>query len=48
LVRELLIEEQDFALLPFSRHGGWNKANNIFEGQLPALLQEINVRVLTA
>jgi type I restriction enzyme R subunit len=47
LVRELLIDEQDFALLPFSRHGGWTKADGVFKGQLPALLQEINVKVLT-
>ncbi len=48
LVRELLVEEADFSLLPFSRHGGWTKANEVFEGQLPAILHELNIGVVTA
>jgi type I restriction enzyme R subunit len=47
LVKELLVEEQDFQLLPFSRHGGWYKANNVFEGKLSDLLQEINLEMVT-
>jgi len=47
LVRNIIIEEPDFKWIPFSRHGGWEKANAVFEGKLPELLAEINVRVLT-
>jgi len=47
LVRNIVIEEPDFKLIPFSRHGGREKANTVFEGRLPELLAEINVRVLT-
>jgi type I restriction enzyme R subunit len=47
LIKELLLEEQDFSLLPFSRHGGWDKANTVFRGELLTLIQEINLEVLT-
>jgi type I restriction enzyme R subunit len=43
LVENLVVEEQDFRLIPFSRHGGWNKANTVFDGKLKVLLEEINV-----
>lgn len=47
-IRELLLEERDFNLLPFSRHGGWYKANAVFQGELIALIHEINAQVITA
>ena len=43
LVRNLVVEEEDFRWIPFSRHGGWTKANRVFRGKLKDLLQEINV-----
>jgi type I restriction enzyme R subunit len=43
LVENLVVEEEDFRLIPFSRHGGWNKANTVFDGKLEKLLEEINV-----
>lgn len=45
LVENLVIEEADFRLIPFSRYGGWNKADKVFNGKLDGLLEEINVRM---
>jgi len=45
LVENLVVDEADFRLIPFSRHGGWNNANRVFDGKLKALLEEINVRM---
>jgi type I restriction enzyme R subunit len=45
LVENLVVEEADFRLIPFSRHGGWNKANRVFDGKLKVLLEEINGRM---
>jgi len=47
LVRNLVIEHDDFNYIPFSRHGGWQVADKIFEGQLEPLLQTINVEMVT-
>jgi type I restriction enzyme R subunit len=44
LQKNLSIDEEDFANQPvFARHGGWNKANNAFKKELPALLKELNM-----
>jgi type I restriction enzyme R subunit len=45
LVENLVVDEEDFRLIPFSRHGGWNKANRVFDGRLKGMLEEINVRM---
>jgi type I restriction enzyme R subunit len=45
LVQNLVVDEEDFRLIPFSRHGGWNNANKVFKGKLGELLEEINVRM---
>jgi type I restriction enzyme R subunit len=47
LVRNLVIEEPDFKYIPFSRHGGWEIANRVFEGKLTPLLETINVTMVT-
>ena len=47
LLRNLVIEETDFKFIPFSRHGGWQKADQVFEGGLAPLLDTINVAVVT-
>ncbi|MGA2973112.1 MAG: type I restriction-modification enzyme R subunit C-terminal domain-containing protein [Candidatus Bathyarchaeia archaeon] len=47
LVNNILIEEPDFSLIPFSRHGGWTIANQVFEGKLAPLLREINLAMVT-
>lgn len=47
LVRNMVIERQDFSYIPFSRHGGWMKANQVFQGKLEPLLKTINVEMVT-
>jgi type I restriction enzyme R subunit len=47
LIENLVVEEADFKLIPFSRHGGWNKANKVFDGKLKEVLEEINVRMIS-
>jgi type I restriction enzyme R subunit len=46
LVRNLLIEKGHFDSIPFSRHGGWKKAETDFDNELESLLSEINEAVL--
>src|SRR5574341_370582 len=46
LIENLIIDRQDFSYPPFSRHGAWKKANEIFEGKLPKLLTKINVAMI--
>ena len=39
----LSINQEDFDYVPvLSRAGGWGRANKVFEGQLPDLLQQFN------
>lgn len=47
LVQNLLIERDYLETIPFSRHGGWKKANADFNGRLSELLREINLAVIT-
>jgi len=43
LTENLSIDEEDFDVLPiFSRAGGWARANGVFGGLLPQLIQEFN------
>jgi type I restriction enzyme R subunit len=46
LVENLVIDRKDFGYPPFSRHGSWKKADEVFEGQLPKLLTKINVAMI--
>ena len=46
LVENLLIERAYMETIPFSRHGGWKKANQTFDGRLDELLKEINLAVI--
>jgi type I restriction enzyme R subunit len=48
LARNLVVDEPDSKFIPFSRHGGWEKANPIFGGELVPLLETINVAMVTA
>jgi type I restriction enzyme R subunit len=49
LVQNLSIEEDDFEVIPvLSDHGGWGRANRVFEGQLPELLGELNKELVAA
>src|SRR6266508_2421938 len=42
LVQNLSIEREDFEAIPvLSDHGGWGRANHVFEGQLSELLEEL-------
>lgn len=48
LRENLSIDREDFETQPvFTRYGGWNRANNTFNKELPALLRELN-RVIAA
>ena len=39
----LSIDQEDFDHVPvLSRAGGWGRANKVFQGQLPDLLQQFN------
>jgi type I restriction enzyme R subunit len=43
LVENLSIDQEDFEELPvFTRFGGWGRANRVFNGQLVAVINEIN------
>jgi type I restriction enzyme R subunit len=49
LVASLSIEQEDFEAIPvLSSHGGWGRANRVFEGQLAELLQELNKELVAA
>ena len=43
LVENLSIEQEDFEAVPvFSLAGGWGRANRVFEGKLPQMIQQLN------
>lgn len=47
LIRNLSIDREDFELIPVLRdHGGWGKANRIFEKNLSDLIKELNKAVV--
>jgi type I restriction enzyme R subunit len=49
LVQNLSIEEDDFEVIPvLSDHGGWGRANRVFEGQLHELIGELNKELVAA
>jgi type I restriction enzyme, R subunit len=49
LVANLSIERDDFEAIPvLSDHGGWWRANRVFEGQLAELLEELNEELVAA
>jgi len=49
LVANLSIEREDFEAIPvLSDHGGWGRANRVFEGQLAELVEELNEELVAA
>jgi type I restriction enzyme, R subunit len=49
LIANLSIEREDFEAIPvLSDHGGWGRANRVFEGQLAELLEELNEELVAA
>jgi type I restriction enzyme, R subunit len=49
LVQNLSIEREDFEAIPvLSDHGGWGRANRVFEGQLAELLEDLNKELVAA
>jgi len=46
LIENIVIDQQDFEAIPFSRHGGWERANEVFNGKLTPLLQEIDLEMI--
>ena len=47
LLKNCVIDQDDFNRIPFSRHGGWHVADKVFEGKLEPLLETINVGMVT-
>ncbi len=47
LKKNIVIDAPDFLAIPFSRHGGWEKANMVFGGRLSQVLQTINVEMVS-
>ncbi|MDN7026098.1 DEAD/DEAH box helicase [Methanoculleus sp. FWC-SCC1] len=46
LIENLSIDKEDFETIPiFTDHGGWGRANRVFNNQLSALIQEFNEAV---
>jgi len=49
LVQNLSIEREDFEAIPvLSDHGGWGRANRVFEGQLSKVIEELNKELVAA
>jgi type I restriction enzyme R subunit len=49
LVANLSIEREDFEAIPvLSDHGGWGRANKVFDGRLADLLTELNEELVAA
>ncbi|WP_202870274.1 type I restriction-modification enzyme R subunit C-terminal domain-containing protein [Kribbella sp. VKM Ac-2571] len=49
LVANLSIERDDFEAIPvLSDHGGWGRANRVFEGRLTELINELNEELVAA
>ena len=49
LVANLSIEREDFEAIPvLSDHGGWGRANRVFEGQLAQILEQLNEELVAA
>jgi type I restriction enzyme R subunit len=49
LVANLSIDRDDFEMIPvLSSHGGWGRANRVFEGQLSHLLEKLNEELVAA
>jgi type I restriction enzyme R subunit len=46
LETRIILDRDDFRTTPFSRYGGEHKANEVFEGKLQEILDEINEAVL--
>jgi len=46
LIRNIVVDRSDFQVIPFSRRGGWDKANAVFGGQLVQLIQRIDEEML--
>ena len=49
LIENLSIDRDDFDLIPvLSSHGGWGRANRIFDRRLPELLEQLNEELVAA
>jgi len=48
LARNPVVDEPGLKFIPFSKHGGWEKANLVSGGKLTPLLETINVAMVTA
>jgi len=49
LVQNLSIEPEDFEVIPvLSDHGGWGRADRVFDGHLSELLTELNKELVAA
>jgi type I restriction enzyme R subunit len=49
LIENLSIDREDFDLIPvLSSHGGWGRADRIFDRRLPELLEQLNAELVAA
>lgn len=49
LVANLSIERKDFEAIPvLSDHGGWGRADRVFQGQLAQILEQLNEELVAA
>ena len=49
LVANLSIEREDFEAIPvLSDHGGWGRANRVFDGQLAQIVEQLNEELVAA
>ncbi|MCW3814444.1 DEAD/DEAH box helicase family protein [Micromonospora sp. DR5-3] len=49
LVQNLSVDREDFEVIPvLSDHGGWGRANRVFDGRLAQLLEELNEGLVAA
>jgi len=49
LVLNLSIDREDFDVMPvLSGHGGWGRANRVFDGRLAGLLEQLNEELVAA
>jgi len=47
LIKNIVVDEPDFQGIPFSRHGGREKANEVFEGRLVQLIRQVDEAMLS-
>ncbi|HEV2120612.1 MAG TPA: type I restriction-modification enzyme R subunit C-terminal domain-containing protein [Candidatus Bathyarchaeia archaeon] len=47
LIKNIVVDEPDFQGIPFSRHGGLERADEVFGGRLVQIIQQVDEAMLT-